>query len=80
MHIAVCLSGWGTPGGTDHDLRGEEAVAAAPQAGLCQQAVDPVGDAPVELQLPLHHLALPVVQEKGALGEGDRASHGQGKS
>lgn len=65
--------------GTDHELHGEEAVTASPQAGLCQQAVDPVGDAPVKLQLPLHHLALSIVQEKGTLGdgmgEGDMASH-----
>lgn len=76
--LAVSLSGRGTRKGTDHELHGEEAVAAAPQAGLCQQAVDPVGDAPIKLQLPLHHLALPIVQEKGALGHGmGRGGHGK---
>lgn len=56
--------------GTDHELHSEEAVAASPQAGVHQQAVDAVGDAPVELQLPLHYLTLSVVQEKGALRDG----------
>lgn len=55
---------------TDHEFHGEEAVAASPQAGVCQQAVNAIGDAPVELQLPLHNLALSVIQEKGALREG----------
>lgn len=64
--------------GTHHELHSEEAVAASPQAGLCQQAVDPIGDAPVKLQLPLHHLALPLVQEKGALADGvGRGGHGK---
>lgn len=49
-----------------HEFHGEEAVAASPQAGVRQQAVNAIGDAPVELQLPLHDLALSVIQEKGA--------------
>lgn len=55
---------------TDHEFHSEEAVAAPPQAGVRQQAVNAISDAPVELQLPLHDLALSVIQEKGALREG----------
>lgn len=68
---AVSLPGRGDQKkGSDHEIHGEEAVAASPQAGVCQQAVNAVGDAPVELQLPLHYLALSVVQEKGTLRDG----------
>lgn len=68
---AVSLPGWGDQKkGSDHEIDGEEAVAASAQAGVCQQAVNAVGDAPVELQLPLHYLALSVVQEKGTLRDG----------
>lgn len=66
LGLHLCQGG-GPKKGTDHEIHSEEAVAASPQAGVCQQAVDAVGDAPVKLQLPLHYLALSVVQEKGAL-------------
>lgn len=69
LGLHLC-QGRGPKKGTDHEIHGEEAVAASPQAGVCQQAVDAVGNAPVELQLPLHYLALSVVQEKGALRDG----------
>ena len=66
LALGLCQSG-GPKKGTDHEIHGEEAVAASPQAGVCQQAVDAVGNAPIKLQLPLHYLTLSVVQKKRAL-------------